>query len=61
MSCDCFRIGGPFIGADPDCAEHRPGGLLDQAEELQTQEQRITDLEAEVALLKSRLDALEQA
>jgi hypothetical protein len=20
--CQCFQIGGPFIGADPECSEH---------------------------------------
>jgi hypothetical protein len=22
MSCDCYKIGGPWIAEDPDCPEH---------------------------------------
>lgn len=35
--CECYSIGGSFIGADPDCEIHRDGGYVDQIEELQAQ------------------------
>ena len=43
MSCDCHTIGGPFIGADPNCEAHGHAA----AEEREAMELRISELEAE--------------
>jgi len=55
MSCDCYKIGGPWIAVDPDCPVHgrdaqRRQDLLD--EERQSMEERM-------AALESRLEAIE--
>lgn len=54
-SCQCFQIGGPFIGADPDCPAH---GTEAQAEKARQQEADARDEQAYQALL-ARLEALE--
>lgn len=33
--CECYKIGGSFIGADPDCEIHRKGGYEDRITELE--------------------------
>ena len=52
MSCDCHTIGGPFIGADPNCEAHGHAA----AEEREAMELRISELEAEALQLRDRLE-----
>lgn len=32
MTCECYRIGGPFIAEDPDCHEHGTSAVRRQRE-----------------------------
>ena len=32
--CECYQIGGEFIGADPDCPIHGDNGVGEQIERL---------------------------
>ena len=41
MSCECFLIGGPFIGADPDCEIHCQGGYEDRISELEAENESL--------------------
>jgi hypothetical protein len=50
MSCDCYKIGGPWIAEDPDCPKH---GWEAQREE--------KEREAERQSLEDRIAALEKA
>ena len=54
MSCrhECYQIGGPWIGANPNCPVHRPGGTQDQEDRIDALEARIEDLEERLALLE---------
>jgi hypothetical protein len=51
MGCECYKIGGPFIDVDPNCATHRKGGLRDQEEAREVLEERVRKLEEKVAIL----------
>ncbi len=42
MSCECYRVGGPFIAEDPDCPAH---GVDGYAAKLDRAEARIAELE----------------
>lgn len=53
MSCDCYKIGGPWIAEDPDCPAH---GREAQRREREQQE-RQEALEAEKQRLETRLQA----
>jgi len=55
MGCRCYEIGGPFIGADPDCPAH---GAEAQAEQAR-REATATDQDARMAALEQRVAALE--
>lgn len=71
MSCDCHRIGGPFIAEDPDCPVHgREAQARARLEEQQaaeaerrnqTLEQRVEELAAMVRQIRAELDARNQA
>lgn len=54
-SCDCYKVGGPFIAEDPDCPAH---GTQAQAEREQREAQEKARA-AEQASLQERLVALE--
>jgi len=49
--CECYAIGGRFIGADPSCEVHRDGGYIDQ----------IEDLQAQLAVSEARCKAFQNA
>lgn len=55
MSCECFKIGGPFIGADPECPAH---GIEAQAEQV-AREKAAADVEARLTALEQRVAKLE--
>lgn len=65
FGCDCFRIGGPWIGANPQCPRHGDAAVAEQT----AREARISQLRARVnsakntrqlkALLLEILDAME--
>ena len=57
MACDCYRIGGGFIGADPECPEH---GYAAQAREREQDalESRVRSLEARLSRLETYLGFL---
>jgi hypothetical protein len=42
MSCQCYKIGGPFIAEDPDCPAH---GIDGCEKKLEKAELRIIELE----------------
>jgi len=51
MSCDCYKIGGPWIAEDPDCPEHRILAQRERKEHGEREaalESRIQQLEAEL-------------
>lgn len=53
--CECYKVGGPFIAEDPDCPVHGWAAQREQEErqrESQALEDRLANLEAEVAKLK---------
>lgn len=63
MSCECYKIGGPFIAEDPDCAEHGTEAKLrrqaqeeKRAAEQHGLEDRISAMESD---LRARISALE--
>lgn len=62
--CECYVIGGPFIGADPDCPEHGTNGYLSQIEEhlgrIAHLERANERLEDENRRLRDRLAELEE-
>lgn len=41
MSCQCYKVGGPFIAEDPDCPIHGPEGRRER----EPLEERIAALE----------------
>jgi len=56
MSCDCYKIGGPFIAEDPDCPVH---GREAQAKERRHNTER-EDLQAQITELMKRVENLER-
>ena len=54
MYCECYQIGGSFIGADPDCPAHGTDGYQEQLDDAQT---KVDQLNKEVERLKDQLDA----
>ena len=55
MGCECYVIGGPWIGADPDCAAHGDEAVARAKE----QENVIESLRNEIAELRTRVSAVE--
>jgi uncharacterized small protein (DUF1192 family) len=49
--CECYVIGGPFIGADPECPAH--------GDEATRRADRIDELEQRIAALEERILELE--
>lgn len=58
MSCECYQIGGRFIGADPDCYEHGDHAR-EREEELDQLRTELAELKAEKDLLKAQVERLE--
>lgn len=63
-SCQCYKVGGPFIAEDPDCPRH--GREAQREEELQMeeraqQEQELDALMMRVATLEEHNSLLEKA
>lgn len=56
MSCDCYRVGGPFIAEDPDCPIHGYEAQVREKQEAADREAR----EEECAELVSRIASLEE-
>jgi hypothetical protein len=56
MSCDCYKIGGPFIAEDPNCPVH---GREAQAEE-KRHAAELEDLHSQIAELRQRVEQLER-
>ena len=62
MSCECYRIGGPFISFDPECPAHGYEAQREERERAEADEraaeekasllQRIEELERKVAELQ---------
>ncbi len=62
MACDCYQIGGPWIGADPNCEAHGTEAVAErkrQEDREAEKDARIEALEREVASLKERVAKLE--
>ena len=53
--CECYEIGGPFIGADPDCPTHGIEAQLERERFQLHDEER----EARIQALEERVRALE--
>lgn len=53
MSCECYKIGGPWITYDPSCPTH---GDTAQAEERERELEQSRN-EAEMSALRAELDA----
>lgn len=54
MSCDCYKIGGPWIDVDPNCPFHGYDAQRQQEIEEQRKqelEDRVSELEQQVAWL----------
>ena len=58
MSCQCFQIGGPFIGADPNCAHHGTEAM-ERENRTDNIEERLARLEKENEELKQKVGRLE--
>lgn len=56
MTCECYKIGGPFIAEDTDCPIHGSEGL---GEKLEAAEAELVRLRSE--LQEARDNALEEA
>lgn len=56
MSCECFKIGGPWITFDPNCEAH---GYEAQRREREREEREI-EAEAEKNVLTERVRSLEK-
>lgn len=54
-SCQCFVIGGPFIGADPDCPKHGTDAMAEEAR----REEADAEKDARIARLEERVLTLE--
>lgn len=52
--CQCYTIGGPFIGADPDCAVHGD----DAQSRDRALDSRLDELHEEIALLRMEIGTL---
>lgn len=64
-SCDCYRIGGPFIAEDPECPEHgweakkeRERQMRQESEEQQHQEERELEQEQRIKSLERMVQVL---
>jgi uncharacterized Zn finger protein (UPF0148 family) len=57
MSCDCYKIGGPFIAEDPDCPIH---GREAQAREREAAD-RDRGIQEQLDEICERLYAIEDA
>ena len=53
MSCDCYKIGGPFIAEDPDCPLH---GCEGYEKKIEKAEEKIAQLTAENTELRQELE-----
>lgn len=58
--CECYQVGGPWISEDPDCPTHGDEARS-RATKAANLEDEVERLEAEVARLTRRLEALERA
>lgn len=61
MSCECHRIGGPWVAEDPDCPRH---GLAAQArarelDAVRDQVSKVSTLEEARELIHKILDLME--
>lgn len=56
MSCDCYRVGGPWIAEDPNCPQH---GYEAQAEQERREEQRF-ETEQELNRLRGQVTYLQE-
>lgn len=54
MVCQCYQIGGPFIGEDPDCPLHGHEAQARQAVSRAT----LDELRDEIAALRQAIDEL---
>lgn len=60
--CDCYRIEGPWIGADPNCPTHgvEAQRKRDEACKLRTRVEAANDVEDLKELLLEILDLIEE-
>lgn len=55
MSCDCFKIGGPFIAEDPKCPVHGVAAQQEQAFE----QERSFELNQELEELIEKVNSID--
>jgi hypothetical protein len=55
MSCECYKVGGPWITCDPDCPTH---GLEAQRRD-EEREEKDMELKETIELLTERVKSLE--
>jgi hypothetical protein len=70
MSCECFKVGGPFISEDPDCPRHgteaqreekiREAEALAKEEKILMLERQLNIVTDMVLKQNARIDGLEQ-
>ena len=57
MSCECYKIGGPFIAEDPNCPTHGREAQEREAER-EALEERVSSLEEQVRELQALVRSL---
>ena len=63
MSCECYRIGGPFIAEDPNCPIHGYEAQAREKEEKayrESEEEKQNELLARIIALEEKIDAMPQ-
>ena len=63
MSCECYRIGGPFIAEDPDCPIHGYEAQAREKEERayrESEEEKQNELLTRIIALEEKIDAMPQ-
>ena len=63
MSCECYRIGGPFIAEDPNCPIHGYEAQAREKEERayrESEEEKQNELLARIIALEEKIDAMPQ-
>jgi len=62
MSCDCYKVGGPWIAEDPNCPKHGYEAQAKeerQAEARYEQEQEMNRLRGQITYLQEELAGVE--
>ncbi len=63
-SCQCYKVGGPFIAEDPDCPRHGRDAQREETLQMEERAQQAQEFEAlmmRVTMLEEHNSLLEQA